>query len=411
MALMLNDMKEGVSDKVAEKVVDTFLRESEILQMLPFDNTVSPQGGSTLTYSYMQKQIPSTAAFRKLNAEYADSEAKLVKKSADLKIFGGKFKMDRVLKQAENKFNNMAFQMEEKIAAAVSLFHYTLVNGDSTTQTDSFDGLDKMLAGTTSEFNSKAVIDISDITKMKANADQLYEALQILIRETDADALLMNTNMISKVQTMARILGYRTETEEAFGKKVTSLDGVRFMDLKNHYTVTGGTTVTANACVKDGISRTLSGSSATTGLTDIYGLSIGDTVQITESMFNDGLYTVKGIEENAIVLDKELIDECYVLITKVEYPDDVIECCINLCEWEVKNRGKVGIKAETLSRHSVTYFDQDASNQMNGYPVSLLGCLKPYRNHYYPVDVHMGELQRVYYGSMGIHKKCCFNST
>lgn len=62
-----------------------------------------------------------------------------------------------------------------------------------------------------------------------------------------------------------------------------------------------------------------------------------------------------------------------------EYPDDVIECCINLCEWEVKNRGKVGIKAETLSRHSVTYFDQDASNQMNGYPVSLLGCLKPYR--------------------------------
>lgn len=49
MALLLKDMIEGVSDKVAEQVVDTFLRESEILQMLPFDNTVSPQGGSTLT--------------------------------------------------------------------------------------------------------------------------------------------------------------------------------------------------------------------------------------------------------------------------------------------------------------------------------------------------------------------------
>lgn len=108
MALLLKDMIEGVSDKVAEQVVDTFLRESEILQMLPFDNTVSPQGGSTLTYSYLQTQIPSTAAFRKLNEEYKDSEAKLVKKSADLKIFGGKFKMDRVLKQSESKFNNMA---------------------------------------------------------------------------------------------------------------------------------------------------------------------------------------------------------------------------------------------------------------------------------------------------------------
>lgn len=268
MALLLKDMKEGVSDKVAEQVVDTFLRESEILQVLPFDNTVSPQGGSTFTYSYMQTQIPSTAAFRKLNEEYTGNEAKLVKKSADLKIFGGKFGMDRVLKQAENKFNNMAFQMEQKIQGAISLFHYTLINGDSSTQEESFDGLDKMLAGTTTEFNTSSVIDVSDLAKMKANADQLYEMLQILIRETSADALLMNASMISKVQTMARILGYKTETEEAFGKKVTSMDGVRFMDLKNHYTVTGGTTVKAEACVKDNITREIG--SSTTGLTDIY---------------------------------------------------------------------------------------------------------------------------------------------
>lgn len=43
MALTLQDMREGASDKVAEQVVDTFLRESEILQMLPFDNTVGTQ--------------------------------------------------------------------------------------------------------------------------------------------------------------------------------------------------------------------------------------------------------------------------------------------------------------------------------------------------------------------------------
>ena len=43
-----------------------------------------------------------------------------------------------------------------------------------------------------------------------------------------------------------------------------------------------------------------------------------------------------------------------------------------------KNRPKTGIKSETLSRHSVTYFDQDANNQVMGYPVTLLGFLKPY---------------------------------
>ena len=264
MAMTLNDMKEGMSDKVAQQVVDTFQRESEILQVLQFDNTVSPTGGSTLTYTYKQTKTPATAAFRKLNSEYQAQEATLQKKSADLKIFGGKFGMDRVLKQSEGRFNNMAFQMEQKIKAAVSLFHYTLINGDKSTRYAEFDGLDKMLANTSTEFNKSAVLDISTMAKLKENADQLYEMLTILIRETSADALLMNSNMISKVQTLARILGYKTETEEAFGKKVLSMDGVRFMDLKNHYESNG----TAKPCVPDGIARTVSTSQ--TGLTDIY---------------------------------------------------------------------------------------------------------------------------------------------
>lgn len=270
MAMTLAEMKVGMSDKVAQQVVDIFLRESEILQMLSFDNCVSPMGGSTLTYTYMQKKLPSVAAFRTLNSEYTANQATLEKKSADLKIFGGKFSMDRVLKQAEGRYNNMAYQMQEKILAAISLFHYTLVNGDATTRTSEFDGLDKMLAGTSTEYGASSSIDISTLTNLKANADELYENLQNLIKNTQADALLMNTAMISKIQTMARILGYKTESEEAFGRKVTSMDGVRFMDLGNHYTVSSST-VTANSCVKAGISRTIgSAQAATTGLTDIY---------------------------------------------------------------------------------------------------------------------------------------------
>ncbi len=270
MAMTLAEMKVGMSDKVSQQIVDIFLRESEILQLLPFDNCVSPQGGSTLTYSYIQKKLPSVAAFRALNAEYTANQATVEKKSADLKIFGGKFQIDRVLKEAEGPWNNMAYQIREKVLAAISLFHYTLVNGDATTRSTEFDGLDKMLAGTSTEYNTGASIDISTMTNLKANADQLYEQIQLLIKNTSADALLMNSAMITKVQTMARILGYKTESEEAFGRKVTSMDGVRFMDLGKHYTV-ASTTVTGNDCVNAGISRTIAGgSTATTGLTDIY---------------------------------------------------------------------------------------------------------------------------------------------
>lgn len=270
MAMTLSDMKVGMTDKVAQQVVDIFLRESEVLQLLPFDNCISPNGGSTLTYAYLQKKLPSTASFRALGSEYTATEATLERKTADLKIFGGKFSMDRVLKQAEGRYNNMAFQMQEKIQAAVSLFHYTLLNGNSTTNTNEFDGLDKMLAGTSSEFGASASIDLSTITNLKTNADQFYEALQVLIRETEAQALLMNSSMIAKIQTVARVLGYKTESEEAFGRKVTSIDGVRLIDLRNHYTV-ASSAATANPVVKSGISRKIgSASTDTTGLTDIY---------------------------------------------------------------------------------------------------------------------------------------------
>jgi hypothetical protein len=106
---------------------------------------------------------------------------------------------------------------------------------------------------------------------------------------------------------------------------------------------------------------------------------VGDTVQISESGLNKGLFTVASADDSTFTVEEPVKDENDVLVTKIVYPDDVIACCVNLMEWEVNNRGKVGIKSETLSRHSVTYFDQDASNQMMGYPAALLGCLKPYR--------------------------------
>lgn len=106
---------------------------------------------------------------------------------------------------------------------------------------------------------------------------------------------------------------------------------------------------------------------------------IGDTVQISESALNGGLYTVTTADDTAFTVLEDVEDEDNVLCTKVEYPADVIDCAVNLLEWEVRNRGKVGIQSETLSRHSVTYFNMDGDNSVMGYPKSLIGCLKPYK--------------------------------
>lgn len=107
-------------------------------------------------------------------------------------------------------------------------------------------------------------------------------------------------------------------------------------------------------------------------------LKVGDTVQISQSQVNDGLYTITEIGDDFIRLDTELFQTELNLITKIEYPVDIQMGVIELMVWEVENRQKVGIKSETLSRHFVTYYDQDANNQVMGYPVALLGFLKPY---------------------------------
>lgn len=274
-AQTLAEIKKGMSDKVFDKIVDIFFRESAVLQKLTFDDCVSASGGgSTMKYKYLRKVLPATAEFRKLNGSYTASAATKQECEAELAIMGGSVQMDRVLNKAAGKFDNLAWQIEEHIKAVVSLFHYTLINGDATTTSSGdhpeFQGLDSMLAGTTTEFGTDKSIDLSSITNLKANADEFYEALMLLVNTTGADAVLTNTEMIGKIQTVARVLGYKTESEQAFGKKIVSLDGVQFMDMKNYYTVQSGAAV-ANSVVKKNITRKIgSATTNTTGLTDIY---------------------------------------------------------------------------------------------------------------------------------------------
>lgn len=280
--LRLKDLTVGQDDKVYEKVIETFVRESEILELLPFDNAVSPNGkGSTLIYGYTQTKAPSKAAFRAIGSEYTPSEATIKDLSVKLKIFGGSFQLDRVIKSIEGKLENMDRQLSEKIKSAVGLFHDTMINGDSASDSLEFDGLDKFLVGTSTEFNTDNYIDLSTIEKLKANADEFYEMLLKLINTTGADALLVNEGMKTKIQTVARILGYKTESEEAFGRTITSIgEGkVRLIDLKNKYDVTGDAdnpTVTEEPII--GVKSRVFGANeeeeepgtTVTGLTDIY---------------------------------------------------------------------------------------------------------------------------------------------
>lgn len=106
---------------------------------------------------------------------------------------------------------------------------------------------------------------------------------------------------------------------------------------------------------------------------------MGDTIQISGSDKNDGLYTVKEItDDTTFVVNEKTRDEIELYITKVSYPADVKMGVVNMMVWELDNRSKAGIQSETISRHTVNYINLDAWNSALGYPESLVQFLKPY---------------------------------
>lgn len=269
--LLLKDMTVGQADKVAEKVIEMFLRESVVLQDLPFDNAVSPNGGSTLVYGYIQEKLPSKAAFRAIGSEYTPSNATVKELNTILKIFGGSFQIDRVLKSIESKIENMDRQVKQKILAAVQLFHDTMINGDTASNSLGFDGLDKFLVGTSTELNTDNYIDLSTDETLKANASKFYEMLRTLINKTNAHALYVNEDMKTKIESVAMYLGYKTESEEAFGVTVTKIGKVKITDLKNKVEISGdGDSATANEKPIIEIKKRTLNEEEITGLTDIY---------------------------------------------------------------------------------------------------------------------------------------------
>lgn len=101
---------------------------------------------------------------------------------------------------------------------------------------------------------------------------------------------------------------------------------------------------------------------------------VGDTVLISNSKYNNGVYVINDLDGT---LDKELFDDDNNKVTLVKYPHAIKLGIVKLLQYNAKMDSKVGISSESLSRHSVSYA-QPTSDSIGGYPSSLMSFLKPY---------------------------------
>lgn len=270
MAITLAEAKVGMADKVDQQIIDEFRRSSLLLDRMTFDNAISPgTGGSTLTYGYIQLKTPSTAAVRAINSEYTAGEAKREEKTAKAVIMGGSFQVDRVLQNTSGAVDEMAFQAQQKIKATANYFHNLVINGTSASSgagfvTGTFDGLRKLLNGTSNEFTTD--IDLSDSSKLDSNSNAFIDQLDALVHAIDGDVsmLLMNGGMLLKVRAAARRAGYYERTKDDFGRVVEMFGGIPLVDLGKYYNGTASVDVVGTSAP----------TASAAGTTSIYAVSL-----------------------------------------------------------------------------------------------------------------------------------------
>lgn len=232
MAVTLAQAKLNVQDDLQMGIIDEFAKSSYILNNIPFADVVSPTGGgATLTYAYTRQITQPTAAFRAINAEYTPAEVTKQRYTTDLKVFGGSFEIDRVLAGMGGIIDEVAWQSSQKVKAASALFSDTIINGNSSSNANTFDGLDVALTGSDTEVTSTSVLATS------ANVDSNYMAfldeLDEFLSNLDGEptALLMNAKMAAKMRAVARRAGMYQVTKDNFGHQVEHYGNIPFVDI------------------------------------------------------------------------------------------------------------------------------------------------------------------------------------
>lgn len=234
MPITLQQAKVNLSNPIDQNVIELFQRKSDILNKMVFDNTISPQGGSTLSYTYQQELTPSVAAGRAINSEYTPGEAIRTTKTTNLKVFGGSYEIDRVIANTSAKqLDEVAYQSEKKVEATINFFHYQLINGDTSKNALHFDGLAKLLAGTDNEIASSVNVATMNATSANALINVIDEAIAKCVRKPDM--IITSSKGKLKLQEAARTVGYLTHSEDAFGRKAAYYDGIEIFDAGQYY--------------------------------------------------------------------------------------------------------------------------------------------------------------------------------
>ncbi|MGD0205896.1 MAG: major capsid protein [Dehalococcoidia bacterium] len=213
MALTLAEASKLSNDVLLVGVIETIIKDSPILQVLPFIEIV----GNGLTYN--RESTAATASFYDVGDTWTESTPTFTQVTATLKIMGGDADIDNYLVATRSNVQDLeAAVIELKAKAVRDLFEQTFISGDSTVNPKAFDGIDKLCqSGQTLSMG----VNGGSLTLDKM--DELVDT----VRGGKTELLLMSRRSRRIINKLARTAGTFLETDrDQFGQMVQYYDGI-----------------------------------------------------------------------------------------------------------------------------------------------------------------------------------------
>ena len=214
MALTLSESAKLSNDVLVAGVIETIIKESPVLQRLPFIEVV----GNSLTYN-RENRAP-TASFYSVGDTWTESTPTFTQVAATLKILGGDADIDNFLKATRSNIQDLeAAVVQLKAKAVQNKFEDTFVNGDRTSDADAFDGIDKL-----STTGQTVAMGTNGAT---LTLDKLDEAID-KVKAGKPHLLLMSRRSRRKLTSLSRASGSGLVVSDRneFGQMVEYYDGI-----------------------------------------------------------------------------------------------------------------------------------------------------------------------------------------
>jgi len=213
MALTLAEASKLSNDVLLVGVIETIIKDSPILQSLPFIEIV----GNGLTYN--RESTAATASFFDVGDTWTESTPTFAQITATLKIMGGDADIDNYLIATRSNVQDLEVAVIQLKAKAVQqLFEQTFITGDSVVNAKSFDGIDKLC-----ESGQTLSMGVNGGSLTLDKLDELVDT----VKGGKPEILLMSRRSRRIINKLARTAGTFLETDrDQFGQMIQYYDTI-----------------------------------------------------------------------------------------------------------------------------------------------------------------------------------------